>query len=1673
MLDPQLDAPTPQANAGDTPEAEIATAAPTLPARPTLEQLALIPLLLILILAAFFRFSGLNWDGDNHLHPDERFLTIVGTQLTSTDPLTYLRTSESPLNPYNVGQTFYVYGNFPMTVVRLVAEWTVKVCDAFTDLCQYTFTAYDGIHLVGRALSGLVDLVSIAFIFFIGRRLYDWRVGLLGALFLAVAVMPIQQSHFFTMDNWAAALTTLTMYTAVRAAADGGRQRWWLLFGLGLGLAVASRINMAPLAVMAGVAGILWLARRSQAAGASGWNYLWTADGSVDLQRVIIGLSLAALISLVVFRLAQPYAFMDPTLVRETTLAETGQEPGLLMTIAKTLVGFNPTWRSNMEEIQRLQSPDASFPPALQWTDRAPIIFPLTNMVLYGMGLTSGILALVGLAWAVWRIIRGKPDWLAHALPVIWVGFYFLFMGTRWVKSIRYFLPVYPFLLLLAGWALVELWRKAGAAGQRRRFYQAAVTLLAVIAFVPSLLWANAFVQIYRQPVTRVAASEWMYTHIKSGASLLYEADGQPAELQLPLKGYDLAEGDFPLNLLVQFPAEHAGSALAVTGVRFNFASDPDGGDDSEALAVRLITPADQAQPLTAAEAALALDETRRAVTVPLPPVAVNGAQQYIVVVEGRPGGVIRLGTSIIANETWDDALPVRLHGRDPYSQYFTGVTGGQVPITNMDSPEKRAQMLGWLDESDVIVLSSQRAIWSTSRLPLMFPLTMRYYEALFSGELGFDLVQSFQANLRIGPLHISDITGQVGWGAPPAAGWPPPGALAAEEAFSVYDHPPVWIFVKRDDYNRAQAEAVLNGVDLSQVVFMTPGQATRAPNALMLTPQAAAVQQASGTFADIFQVDGLLSRTPAVAAVVWWLSVIALGWLAFPLTFVIFHGFADRGYALSRVLALLLISYFGWILASLNLAANTRSTLLVGLALLIALNAVLLIRRRRDLHAFWRQKRSYLLLVELLSLGLYLLFLGIRLGNPDVWDVIWGGEKPMDLSYFTAVLKSTTFPPYDPWLAGGYINYYYYGFVYVGALTKLLGIVPATAYNLILPMLFSFTGMGAFTVAANLVARRAPAVASAPSLWAQFSAQLRSQAVMAGLAAMTLCVLLGNLAEVRVLADAWYRTSDSNVQTGIAAVDYLVRVVDGGADILIGGKPPAIYPGDWFWTATRAININEGETAPITEFPFFTFLYGDLHAHMISMPLMLLALSWAVSLALEDPADGERSRLRRAGQWLIGGLAIGVLRATNTWDWPTYLVIGSLAALFAAYRRHGKLTLFAIGDGLLQAAALVGIAILAFLPYAENYGVGYASAALWQGSRTYLSNYLFIYGLFLFLLLTHLAREFRAWTREWTTESLRQWEPISRIVIGALFVYLLLLLILLVRGYWIAPLALSVSAAAGLLGLRPNLSPQRRVVLILISAALFLTLAVEIVVLEGDIGRMNTVFKFYLQVWLILSVVCGAAFAWIWSALRRSWSKRRQRVWQAGLGLLTAMALLYPVLATKAKWQVRMNPDAPTTLDGMAFMTVTEYSDRGQTIPLRYDYEALNWMQRHIEGSPVVAEAHSDNPYRSIANRVAMFTGLPAIVGWDWHQRQQRAVIPGSVVSKRIEDLNLLYNTLDAAEALRILDRYNVQYIYVGPLEWAYYNAAGVDKFGQMARQDLLEEVYRNGGVTIYRVRS
>jgi uncharacterized membrane protein len=239
------------------------------------------------------------------------------------------------------------------------------------------------------------------------------------------------------------------------------------------------------------------------------------------------------------------------------------------------------------------------------------------------------------------------------------------------------------------------------------------------------------------------------------------------------------------------------------------------------------------------------------------------------------------------------------------------------------------------------------------------------------------------------------------------------------------------------------------------------------------------------------------------------------------------------------------------------------------------------------------------------------------------------------------------------------------------------------------------------------------------------------------------------------------------------------------------------------------------------------------------------------------------------------------------------------------------------------------------------------------------------------------------------------------------------------------------------------------------------LALTVEHLVLAGDIARMNTVFKSYLQIWTLWGVAAAATAA---ALLAR---RPRSKLWVTAGAVLFAAVMLYPALATPARIRDRFDLAAPTGLDGEKFLDLAVFHDAGSKIPLREDRDAIAWLRETVEGSPVVLEA-SVPPYRW-GSRVSVFTGLPTVVGWDWHQRQQRSILRDDSVGRRLADIKQIYSTTDVGEALALLRRYRVEYVYLGPVERLYYRGPGLAKFEGGAPG--LEEVFNQGQVSIYRV--
>jgi hypothetical protein len=222
-------------------------------------------------------------------------------------------------------------------------------------------------------------------------------------------------------------------------------------------------------------------------------------------------------------------------------------------------------------------------------------------------------------------------------------------------------------------------------------------------------------------------------------------------------------------------------------------------------------------------ETSLAITESQARFDASFGPVPLTAGETYYLAASVPGAGNVSIFRNVLANESWDEGLPMPYEGRDPFGGLYRGLT---MEVRWPDDENKKQMFLANLAEADYIIMPSQRAVWSACRIPRTYPMTMEYYRALFDGRLGFTLAAHFQAPMKLGPVQVSDVGGTWAWGAAPVLPLFNGSPLAAEEAFSVYDHPPVWIFKKTAAFDLARARAVLDAVDLAQVIIQSPRDA-------------------------------------------------------------------------------------------------------------------------------------------------------------------------------------------------------------------------------------------------------------------------------------------------------------------------------------------------------------------------------------------------------------------------------------------------------------------------------------------------------------------------------------------------------------------------------------------------------------------------------------------------------------------------------------------------------------------------------------------------------------------------------------------------------------------------------------------------------------------------------
>lgn len=786
---------------------------------------------------------------------------------------------------------------------------------------------------------------------------------------------------------------------------------------------------------------------------------------------------------------------------------------------------------------------------------------------------------------------------------------------------------------------------------------------------------------------------------------------------------------------------------------------------------------------------------------------------------------------------------------------------------------------------------------------------------------------------------------------------------LDAEEAFTVYDHPRVRIYRKRAGWDAARAREAIALSDWSLPVRVSAAQFNAAPNLLELPPSRRAALREEGTWRVSAGASGRFAGTPPTGAraVVRWVVAVAIVWLlAWPACAVLFRDAWLRGLLLAPALGLLWVAWVTWMWGSL-MPWPVSWTVIAGAVASAGLPSAGLAWPRRGELLAWMSRQRLAIAASVAAVALvFAAGLWLRWANPDLWHSSLGGEKPMDLALLSALVRADRFPPADPWFAGGILNYYYFGHLPVALLSRLTGVEPVIAYNLAVALWWALIAGGAATATATIGRVVAPATPSAPL----------------ALAGALVASVAGNLAQWRVIAE-WLRD-------------------------------PAMPAHHWFWNASRAIPPVPGEPLPITEFPYFTVLFADLHAHLLSMPWLLALLVLSTQLAT---TDGPVSRARGwAGTVAIGGLLVAALSMTNTWDVP--VAVALLASAIGWRTMRGVQPVgwpSSTRGGLLALAATLLVARAAARPFWAAFGPPAGGVGLWPGSHSPVASLLLVWGPFLLAGLG--AAIVVAWTRGPRSLAAGLW--------------------------WLATLfALGLGQIA----------------------------ATETFQIEGDVGRMNLVFKTYLQVWLIWSAAGVAALALLRERLRASSPRPALRIVDGTAVVLGLAMLAYPVTATGPRLRHRMAPDAPRTLDGSAFLRVARVPVEGATFTTSEDADVIRWLQDHAHGTPVVAEAHT-GPYQWSA-RISSYTGLPTVAGWSVHVSQQRQALPGEIVRRHIDDLGAFFTTPSDRAAAAIARRYDIRYVVVGRQERHLYPADGLDKF---ARSADWREVMRSGETRVY----
>lgn len=631
-----------------------------------------------------------------------------------------------------------------------------------------------------------------------------------------------------------------------------------------------------------------------------------------------------------------------------------------------------------------------------------------------------------------------------------------------------------------------------------------------------------------------------------------------------------------------------------------------------------------------------------------------------------------------------------------------------------------------------------------------------------------------------------------------------------------------------------------------------------------------------------------------------WWLWITLAGVAVFPLCMRLLSGLPDKGYTLARTVGMMLVTFVFWLLATYGFLDNSVGSIIMSWAIVAILSLLIYVRlgNLSDIVDWWRENKFVFLATEILFFGLFFSWVLFRAHQNQILFT----EKPMELAFMSAVQRSSTFPPNDPWMAGYAISYYYKGYVMSAMLSMLTGITSTIGFNLTIASQFALTGLTAFGVVYNLV--RSRAFERTEQLLNNSAS--RRVAITIGLLGTLLIVLVGNFQGVLIEApyqsksasadyfEFWGTQERSNFGDGAYTPDADGVILD----------DPSNWTSWWWFRASRVLtdyNLDgtlppSWHAQPIDEFPAFSFILADNHPHVLALPfaVMVIGLMLNIVLTLRQPNGYEIA---------LYGVAVGALVFLNTWDGPIYLVglVGAEALRRLIAYDKGRLDFEDWIQLIRLGVILLAILIIAYLPFL----IGFRSQAggilpnllhptlfrrfylmfgpfvlilpvfliveAWRGHKFKEQNWglglsiggLMLLGLMVIMLFLTALSAISPVIQQYVQGFLNEWGgwgEVMPLLVQRRIQYGLTGLILLIGVILvIARLFPIVSKHKGLVeadGINVTYPSATGVALLLIGIGIMLTLIPEFFYLKDNFStRINTIFKFYYQAWAVWSI--------------------------------------------------------------------------------------------------------------------------------------------------------------------------------------------------------------------------